>query len=211
MATKLGVYNQALIEMKSSTITSLVSGGVERLVMDALYDGTLANCLETGFWKFAMRTIRIDSDPDITPAFGKALAFNKPDDWVKTYMVSLNEQMVPPLADGMYEEEANLLFCDSEPIYLRYVSNSDDGFGLDLTRWTAKYERYVALELAWRACPKATGSSENLRQEIEKNRDKARSEALAFEAQREPPKRPPEGRWNGVRFRGRSSLDPTIA
>lgn len=211
MATKLGVYNQALIEMKSSTIATLGAGGVERLVMDQLYDGVLGDCLETGYWKFAMRTVKIEADPDITPAFGKAMAFNMPADWVKTYLVSLDEQLRTPFSDGGYEEEANLLFADSDPLYLRYVSNSNVGFGLDLTRWTKKYERFVALELAWRACPKATGSSESLRDEIEKNRNNARSQALAFEAHREPPKRPPQGRWNGVRFYGRSNRDPTIA
>lgn len=205
MATKLGIYNQALIELKVSTIDTLGAGGVGRLTFDQLWDDVIQGCLESGYWKFAMRTVQIDVDPDVTPAFAYANAFNFPSDWVKTYLVSLNEYMDPPLVNGAYLEEANLLFCDAEPLFLRFVSNSTAGYGGDLLRWTEKFGRYVALELAWRGCPKVAGSSEGLREAVEENRDKARSQALAFEAHREPPKRPPEGNYNGARFRGRGN------
>jgi hypothetical protein len=158
-----------------------------------------------------MQTVQIDYDPDVAPAFAFAYAFNKPNDWAKTYDFSLDEYFMTPLQGGEIVEEGNLYFCDSTPIYVRYVSNSDSGFGLDLSRWPGLYARYVAMELAWRACPKTAGSSDSLRKEIEEHRDEAKSNAMKFEALREPMKRPPAGNWNASRFRGRSTRDPTVA
>lgn len=195
--SKLTLYNAALIEMKATPLVDLSEVNEASLVLDVLYEQTLAEMLEAGFWKFAIRSVQIDADADITPAFGEAFAFNFPDDWVKTYVAAGDEMFATPLEN--LKEEAHLYFADIDPIFVRYVSNSDDGFGMDFTRWTARFHQATAMELAWKACPKAAGSSENLREEIEKNKVIALGKALAFEAHREPTKRLPEGKWNKVR------------
>lgn len=204
--SQLTLYNEALIEMKATPLSDISEFNEARRVLDAVYDNVLAEMLEAGYWKFAIRSVKIEKDPDITPAFGEVCAFNFPTDWVKTYIVSGSERFDPPLES--YKEEAHLLFAESDPIYLRYVSNSNVGYGMDFTRWTQRFHRAVALELAWRACPKAAGSSESLREEIEKNKVIALSRALAFEAHREPTRRPPEGRWNRARRNYGSSQGP---
>lgn len=204
--SQLTLYNEALIEMKVTPLVDLLEFNESRRVLDVVYDTTLQAMLEAGYWKFAIRSVKIEKDPDITPAFGESNAFNFPNDWVKTYLVSGSERFDPPLEN--YKEEAHLLFAESDPIYLRYVSNSNVGYGMDPTRWTERFHRATALELAWRACPKAAGSSESLREEIEKNKVIALSRALAFEALREPPRRPPEGRWNRARRHYGSAQGP---
>lgn len=207
MTTKLDIFNQALLHLRESALSSLSENREARRVLDTFYADVLSFCLEAGFWKFAIRTIKIDADAAITPEFGPQYAFNKPTDWVKTYAVSASETLVPPLDDWL--EESNLFFSNVTPIYLRYVSNADPGYGFDLTRWTSKFTKAVVMELAWRICPKVTGSSDAKKDDIEKDKVKAMAEAKAFEALREPSRHPPQGRWNSSRFARRNGGDWT--
>jgi hypothetical protein len=81
---------------------------------------------------------------------------------------------------------------------VRYVSD-DTGMGLELTRWTPAFRRYVELELAVRVCARLTQNS-SLTAELEKRRDRARRAALNQDAMNEPnPKFPPQGSWNNAR------------
>lgn len=197
MATQLSLYNKALLHCKSQSLSSTSEAVERRRVIDGFYTDTIALMLEKGFWKFAMRTVEIEADDATSPAFGPANAFTKPEDWVKTYWLSGSETGDPPLDDWL--EEANMFFADSEPIYLRYVSN-DAEYGNALSRWTARFELAFTLELAYWIYPKVTGGGD--RQQLETDKKNALSEALAHEALREPVRRPPQGLWN--RARGRS-------
>lgn len=205
MTTKLQLYNLALAKMKASALVTLTDRSEARRSLDVQYDQVLKYLLEAGFWKFAMRTVEITQDETVTPSFGYAEAFNMPSDWVRTYEVSLSENLVPPLDDWI--EESNLFFAHGGPLYVRYVSNSDSGYGLDLSRWTGRFIRAVAYELAAQAAPKATGSSDSFADSLQKDAIIALSEAKMFEALREPSKRLPQGRWNagrfGVQYRGK--------
>lgn len=196
MPTQLQLYNLALSHLKSQSIASVAEATERRRVLDIFYTSTLALMLEKGFWKFAMRTVQVDADGAITPAFGQSHAFTKPEDWVKTYWVSGNQLGDPPLEGWI--EEANMWFADIDPIYVRYVSNDDSDYGGDLARWTQRYTMAVSLELAWWACPKITGSGE-LQDGIRKQADNLLSQALSHEALREPVRRSPEGKWNQSR------------
>lgn len=198
MTTKLEIYNLALLHMKASALASLTEEVEARYVLDTLYASVTKNMLENGFWKFAIRSVRITPDPDVTPTFGYSLAFNKPDDWVRTYDLSESEDFSPPLDDWI--EEANLFFAHVDPIYVRYVSNDATGFGMNMDRWTGRFITALAFHLAWRAAPKATGSSDSFNEKLEGDYLKALSDAKQFEALREPSKAPPQGRWNSGRF-----------
>ena len=85
MATQLEIYNLALLQMKQSTLADLTEEIEARYVLDALYDFVLKEMVEKGYWVFAMRTVQITQDTAITPAFGYSMAFNMPEDWVKTW------------------------------------------------------------------------------------------------------------------------------
>lgn len=198
MVTKLQVYNQALIQMKQSKLADIAEDIEARYVLDELYDPVVKEMLEKGHWTFAMRSVSITEDTSITPAFGYSMAFNMPDDWVRTYALSMNEFFQPLYYDWL--EEAGLLFANSGPIYLRYVSNAVSGFGMDLTRWTGRYTKAVAFELAYRGAPKIAGSSDSFVEKLEGDAAQAVDEALQFEALREPGKQLPQGRWNAARL-----------
>jgi len=199
--TKLAVYNQALIQLKQSSLVSITEEIEARYVLDTLYDAVTKEMLEKGHWTFAMRSVEITQDTAITPAFGYSKAFNKPDDWVRTYAISMNEFFNPLFYD--WTEEAGLLFADSAPIYLRYVSNDANGYGMDLALWTGRFTKAVAFEMAYRGAPKIAGSSDSFAEKLEGDAARAVDEALQFEALREPGKQLPQGRWTQDRFNHR--------
>jgi hypothetical protein len=115
-------------------------------------------------------------------------------------MVSGSDRLDPPLDDWL--EESNAFLADVSPIYVRYVSNSDTGYGLDMDKWTARFVEAFAWRLSSSIAPKLMGASESSKAKIEDKADRALKEALVFEAMREPTRRPPQGRWNGNRFKG---------
>jgi hypothetical protein len=199
MATQLGIYNRALLILKSSTLTAVGEANEKARTLTSLYTDVLAYMLEQGFWKFAIRTVSVTEDDDNEPEFGLSMAFNKPEDWVSTYQISGNDRFDPPLENWI--EESNLWFADISPLYVRYISNDAD-YGGDLTRFTARYTEAVAHELAKRAQPKIAAGM-NVK-DLKDDCAGALSAALSFEALREPPKRPQMGRWASSRF-GRGS------
>lgn len=205
MTTQLEMYNLALSNIRESTLVDLNETREARYQLDLHYEQDLKWMLEAGFWKFAMRSVKIDYDPNTAAAFGPSRVFNKPDDWIRTYVVSGNENMDPPLDDWL--EEGNVFIAASSPIYVRYVSNSDSGYGYDMTRWTARFVTAFAWRLSTSIAPKIMGASEASKAGIEATAKSKLGEALTFEALREPTRRPPNGRWNQGRFGGRRSSD----
>lgn len=197
MATKLGVWNQALQELGSERLSDTgdpVKAGRE---LTFVHDQVVAECIASGSWNFAMETVKIDADTGVTPSFGYTEVFAKPSDWVRTIGVSLDEHFAYPLTQ--YYDDDNFWSADSTPIYVRYVSD-DTGLGLDLTRWPAQFTRFAALELADRLCMALTQNA-SLKEQIGERRDKARRRALGTDAMNEnQPKFPPPGSWTSARW-----------
>lgn len=200
MPTQLEVYNLALYHLKETKLAAVDEAREARYVLDDWWAQTRKYMLEAGFWKFAMRTISITENTSVTPAFGLSKAFDKPSDWVRTYLVSASEYLDPPLDDWV--EESGYIFADAAPIYMRYVSNGV-AYGLDTDLWTARFVQAFSYRLAYNAAGKITGMSETSLKELEGKADSEMAKALSFEALREPNKRPPVGRWNQARH-GRS-------
>lgn len=204
MASKLSIYNGALRAIGERRLASLTEDRASRREMDDAYDDVVANCLEMGFWKFAMRTVEIEPASDAAPEFGYNYAYARPDDWLSTYNISADERFSTPLDD--YHDEGEYIFCDVEPLYLRYVSNDAD-FGTNLTNWPRSFVSYVELSLAYATALNITGSGET-RETARKESEKAKMQAKAKDAMRGAPGRIPEGTWvrsrdGGLRTRSR--------
>ena len=157
-----------------------------------------------GFWKFAMRTVEIEPTSDAAPEFGYNYAYARPDDWMATYNISADERFSTPLDD--YNDEGEYIFCDVEPLYLRYVSNADDAGG-NITNWPRSFVSYVELSLAYATALNITGSGET-RETARKEAEKAKMQAKGKDAMRGAPGRIPEGTWvrsrdGGLRTRSR--------
>lgn len=141
MATRLQIYNNALLICKQRFLSSLTENIEPRRLLDQVWDsGGVRYCLEQGQWQFAMRTQMLDADPDIDTQFGFANAFDKPDDWVLTSAVCSDERFNTPLI--RYNDETAYWFADITPIYVKFVSD-DDAFGNDLSRWPNTFQSYV--------------------------------------------------------------------
>jgi hypothetical protein len=197
--TKLGLLNQALIEIGDNTLSDTGDAVESARVLNTVYDQVVRECLSAGSWNFAMETAKVEADTGVTPSFGYTEVFAKPSDWMRTVGVSLDERFSFPLLH--YYDDSNFWSADSSPIYVRYVS-SDTGLGYALAKWPPTFARYVSLELAVRVCPRLTESEPKL-ERIILQRDDARLKALNHDAMNEPqPKFPPMGTWNAARSAG---------
>lgn len=194
--TALGLYNAALIEVGAATVAATSEAVESARVLTAVYDNVLKECIASGLWQFAMRSVEVDADPT-PPTFGYAYAFSKPDDWVRTAMISGSERFDPPLID--FEDETAFWMADVDPLYVKYVSNDTD-YGLDLDLWPQKFTRYVETMLALRICKRITGAETHLDRLERITMPRARSEALSADAMNGPVRFPPPGRFTSARF-----------
>lgn len=152
---RLDLYNNALMLCGERALATLQEEREPRRLLDQVYDTNGVDfCLEQGQWWFAMRTVMIDPDPDISPSFGFRNAFTKPDDWIKTNALCSDEYFRVPLLG--YADEVSNWYADITPIYVKYVSN-DEAFGGDISRWPATFADYAAAYFASRIIPKLAG------------------------------------------------------
>lgn len=204
MATKLGVYQAALIALGERQLASLTEAREPRRVLDGNYDQAVAECLEAGQWLFALRTVSLDSDPSITPTFGYAYGFTKPTDWVRTAGIASDETFSAPLV--RFIDETDYWQADIDPIYVRYVSN-DATFGMDLSRWPASFTRYVSHYLAQLSCERITQNASKMDRLERLTVPRARANALNNDAMNAPTRFLPAGRLVHSRGGGRSGLN----
>jgi len=78
MATKLGLFNGALLMLGERSLATLTENREPRRLLDIVWDGGgVRTCLEAGIWNFAVRAARIEYDPSAEPGFGLDRAFTK--------------------------------------------------------------------------------------------------------------------------------------
>lgn len=191
MASKLAVYNEALRILGERRLTGLTEARDARYHLDDAYATASLYCLEQGYWNHAMRAVQIDASVSIIPSFGYTAAFEKPSDWIRTYIVANNDIFNPPLL--RYDDEGDCWYADLETLYVKFISNDAD-WGADLGKWGPFFAHYVSVHLARRTCKRITGSTEGVKDLIAMER-LARIDARAKDAMNEPPKFPPRGTW----------------
>jgi hypothetical protein len=212
MASKLDLYNAALIEIGDRTLASLSESVESRRILDSVYDRVVAECLAAGQWNFAARPLKVTSDTGVTPAFGETEVFLKPTDFVRLTAISGDENFSYPLLD--YTDEVDRWVGNVSPMYVKYISNGAS-YGLNLTAWPELFTRYVELSLALRIVKRLTDSQTKY-ETIMRDQRQARKQALNVDTMNEaqPKFAPPSGwtmsRWGrggGRRDRGnRGSL-----
>jgi len=204
MTTKLQLYNQALRYCKERKIADLTEDREPRRLLDDVWDnGGIEACLEDGQWKFAIRTVRIDYDPDITTDFGFNFAFSKPTDWVVTSAVCSDEYFDVPLT--RYSHENDYWYADLEIIYVKYVSN-DTAYGGDLSLWPSTFTDYVAAYFANEMVDKLTANADvitRVADRLERNKLKAKNK----DAQNQPQRFPASGSFVNSRHHLRTNRD----
>lgn len=199
MATRLKIYNDALIICGEATLSGLTDIVEPRYLLDNVWDNDgVKYCLEAGQWRFAVRSQRIDYTTTISPDFGYNRAFTKPSDWCVTVALCSDEYFNVPLLH--YVDESAYWYADLDEIYVRFVSN-DSSFGGDLSLWSAHFARFVAAHFASRIIMKLT-SDENKRAQVIALEEKFRKEAKSRDAMADPTRFPAQGSWNASRRGG---------
>ena len=209
MATdRLKIYNGALTLCGERSIANLSVNEEGRRLLDEVWDnGGVRYCLEQGQWRFALRTVRMDYDTDVTPEFGYRRAFRKNDDWVVTSALCSDAYFSQPLL--RYNDEGEYIVADLDVIYTKYVSDSTD-YGNDLSRWPQTFTEFVKAYFAWRICIKLTGDKERYAMLQAPNSEhmgilpQAKRTALNKDAMRDASKFPAQGNWTRAR-RGTAS------
>jgi hypothetical protein len=193
MVSKLSLYRGALRILRQPKVDTVTDDVLARYELDDEYDKCMEYMLEAGLWNFAMRTVAVTSDSNLTPAFGYQYGFEKPSDWVRTARASNNPQFYPLFEDDEYVDETDYWYASVDPFYVSYVSNGAS-YGLDLTRWPASFERAFEHELAVRVSPNITTLSAEERKDYILLAKRALSIAQSKDAMNQAPTRRNPGR-----------------
>lgn len=210
-ATRLSIYNGALLLIGERALSSLSEEVEARALLDQVWSTNGVDlCLEEAQWEFAMRTIRIDYDPGVTPDFGYQRAFDKPTDWILTSAVCSDESFRVPVT--RYVDEASFWFSDLDSLYVRYVSN-DASYGGDLSKWPRSFTEFVEAHFASKVILKLSSDDNKTRLFLnpENERHSVRGRALLRAKSRcamaSPTQIPATGNWSNARIRGSNRLD----
>lgn len=195
MTSQLRLYNAALNLCGETTLADLAEARSARYILDEIWaNGAVLACLEQGQWNFGIRASQLDYDPSIDPQFangGYQYAFIVPDDWVRWTNICLDPYYLTALEQ--YQTDNNHLVCDWQTLYVRYVS-SDADYGMDMSLWPQTFCRFVESYLAFHASVQMN-QSDAKQVKLEAWMKKKLVDAGAKDAQQEPEKERPPGKW----------------
>lgn len=207
MATdRLGLYNVALAALGERSLDSLTEDGEPRRELDSIWSrggGAIRYLLEQGRWHFALRTQQLDASASIEPEFGYTEAFELGTDFVHLDMLSADDRFNLPLTD--YElEAARVLYCDVDPVYIRFISDDVD-YGGDFSNWPEVFTLWAGHWMATQIAPR-------LKSDLDMDRLEKRANRLLIDARskngvQSPTRFPPMGSWASSRSRGRMGRD----
>lgn len=210
-ATRLSLYNDALLLAGERSLSTLSEDNEPRRLLDQIYNNQgIDACLEEGQWMFAMRTIQIDYDPGVTPTYGLARAFDKPTDWVLTSALCSDEFFRVPVL--RYVDEAGFWYSDLDTLYVRYVSN-DASYGASMALWPPSFKDFVAAHFASQLVLKTSNDESRLKMFVNPEnpehsiRGRALLRAKSRCAMASPTSIPAQGMWSRSRTRGAGRRD----
>ena len=197
MATKLGIYNKALIALGDAVpLASLSENRLARRVLDQVWDNGVVNyCLEQGLWSFATRSIEITKSTTIIPAFGFQYAVEVPSDFCGLNSIWTDARFQNPLR--VYNIEAGIIYSDFDTLYLKYVSNASN-YGSNIAKWPEVFADYVGQRMAFEAQPLITNSL-NVDANLDKAQQSAKLTALNWDKRSKQREDLPIGNWTKAR------------
>ena len=185
------LYNKALEILKLPPIISNDDESARKVALDYAIDNeAVETVLELISWGFARKSVKLEADDVVEPAWGLQNAFEVPSDMLRIDAISGDEYFRYP---ATYMRQDDYFFCDCEDVYVSYVSSDH---ATALSSWPAYFTNLVAAELAKRIADK-----DNLILAMTKY-DEYKSEAYSTDAQRNPPQLITSGSWTESRFSG---------
>ena len=200
VASQLSLYNNSLYLLGEQGLATLTDSVETRRVMDSIWaDNWIQNCLEDGYWTFAVRTSQLGTDTNIdTSAMGGyPYAFDKPTDYIKLVAMSLDAYFTRPW--DLFDDEQAYWFTLVDTIYIKYISNSAN-FGLNYASWPQSFTNMAEAYGAMKACMRIT-QSETKQKEMDNLFQKARRDAQGKDAMNQPSKQMPLNSWARARMR----------
>lgn len=199
MTTKLSLYNGALLECGERNLASLVEAREPRRLLDAVWDaGAVDFCLAQGSWTFAARSTLLESSPSLTPSFGFQNAFEIPADYLSAIAICTDPYFQTPCLQ--YTVEGGYWFADTDPLYVRYVSN-DASYGGDYSLWSPEFVLYVQTYLASRIIERLS-QNEAKWGNLYKLASKRLTSAKSKDSMEGPTRFLPPGSWTSARRGG---------
>jgi hypothetical protein len=198
MATKLGIYNKALISLGDGVpLASLSENRSARRTLDQIWDNGLVNyCLQQGLWGFATRTMEMTPSTSIVPSFGYTHAYEIPSDFMGLNSLWTDARCENPLE--RYAIETGIIYTDWSSIFLKYVSSSET-YGGNLARWPESFSDYVTSRMAFEASPIITKNSQTTAQ-LDKGQTVAKLVALNNDKRDKPRQNLPMGNFAKARL-----------
>lgn len=197
MTDKLSIYNGALTVVGERELANLTENREPRRELDKIWDNNFIDrVLQMGQWNFAARSVELTASPSVTPSFGYQFAFDKPTaDFIRTMMVCYDQYFNQPIT--RYSDEGQWIFCDTEIIYLQYVSN-DDQFGGDFSLWPVNFTEMVEHYMAYKVAPRLVGIDIS-DTDLEAKYKRRLLDAKSTDAMESPAKFSPRGGWTRSR------------
>ena len=196
MTDKLSIYNGALTVLGERRLANLNENREPRLKLDDVWDNDfLDRILKMGQWKFAIRSYEASPTPEITTPFGEQFAFQLTPDHLRTTGVAYDEYFEIPIT--RYKTEGKVLYCDTDRIYIAYVSN-DSQFGGNFELWPPNFTEMAEHYLAWKTAP-TIGGLDISDKKLGSQWKAWLAEAKATDAMEQPAKFPPKGAWANSR------------
>lgn len=195
MASKLQLYNHALLLMKERRLSGLTEDRESRRILDEFYTEVVQFCLEQGMWKFAMRSASLSQVG--AGAYGFQYRFNKPEDFVHLFEASETVDYNEPLTYNIVDE-GTVFHAKSNPLYVRYSSNfshlGTSPYNAWMAAWPQGFSQYVATELAAWAAYAITGN-ERIVAALDRKAKILLANALALHSLVAPPGQLPFNTW----------------
>lgn len=203
MTDKLSVYRGIARAVGERKVASLDETSKIRRLIDGVWadDAGIPACLSAAYWNFAMDEAEVTYSPSVSPQFGYTYAFDKPEDWVRTFMVS-NEGS---FKNGTYrfKDQGEYWFADDDTIYASFVSKSTSR-GMDLALWTPDFCNYVHHHIGALIVADLEGSR-SAKADLDKDARRYMNIARARDAMDEAMRFRPQGGWASARRGGYSS------
>lgn len=189
----LNIYNDALLILGESKITSVNDDSERRAILDTAIDADLvATALEDIGWYWAITSDKLTADPSLEPEWGYRYAYRLPDDMHRFDGIWYDEYFRNPIKQ--YSQEQDILFCEVDQVYIQYVSSNYIHTPED---WKPTFRRYIASLLAYNVRPGFPGAD---RQHVKEEYDTRKREMYSLDAQQSPPMVLTQGTWSRSRL-----------
>jgi hypothetical protein len=191
LITKTAIFNAALAKVGGYRISDPDEASQGAIVLRDAWERSLKFTLSAHSWDFATKQERL-ARLDETPAARFRYAYQKPEGWLRSIVLSEYDDMRYPLLQ--FADQSGRILADAQNVYMEFVQ-----FTEDTHTFSAPFVECLATRLAFEAS-KAVTTSENLREQLWKFYEESLRAARTHDAIQGPPKPLPLGSWVGAKY-----------